>query len=236
MVPGVGWLLCLHWVFAVVEVSIVGVPVITQWPVCALPGSRRKTYGVMLLTRDLLKVTRDLMYLCETCIGVVRGLRMCWLRLRLEGVVTGGVGCGFICAVLNGTRDWRRQSLWHIRILSPSSGGCSLRWGPSSAVVSADTKNPEVALGVGGVWNAALDRGSKSGALSAKIGGFMCTGRVMPSLVDTSWSLFLVLPPKKTTDSDERRKVIPKIVLMAVLSASPIRMVIGWPSILYGVL
>ena len=49
----------------------------------------------------------------------------------------------------------------------------------------------------------------------------------MPSRVETSWSLFLVLPQKKTTDSKERKKVIPRIVLMAVLSASPIRMVIG---------
>ena len=86
------------------------------------------------------------------------------------------------------------------------------------------------------MWNAALDRRSKSGASSAKVGGCMCTGRVMPSLVDTSWSLFLVLPPKKTTDSKERKKVIPRIVLMAVLSARPIRMVTGWPSSLYGVL
>ena len=76
MVPEVGWLLCLHGVFAVVEVSIVGVPVITQWSVCTLPGSRRKKQGIMLLTRDLLKVTRDLMYFCDTCIGVARGLRI----------------------------------------------------------------------------------------------------------------------------------------------------------------
>ena len=55
-------------------------------------------------------------------------------------------------------------------------------------------------------------------------------GKVIPNLVETNWSLFLVLPPKKTTDSDDQRNVIPKIVLIAVLSARPILMFTGWPS------
>ena len=118
--PGVSG---LHWVVAGFEVLTVGVPVITQWLECALPGSSRKKYGVILLTRDLLNVTRDLMYFCETCIGVVRGLRMCWLGLVVVGVVEGWAECAFMCAVLNGIRDWRCQSLWHIKISSPSSGG-----------------------------------------------------------------------------------------------------------------
>ena len=58
----------------------------------------------------------------------------------------------------------------------------------------------------------------------------------MPSRVETSWSLFLVLPSKNTTDSEERRNVMPNMVLMAVWSARPIRIVTGWPSIMYGVL
>ena len=76
MAPVIGEFLGLHWGVAVVKVAVVGVPVITQWSICALPGSRRKTQGVILLTRDLLNATRDLMYFCEACIGVACGLRI----------------------------------------------------------------------------------------------------------------------------------------------------------------
>ena len=56
-----------------------------------------------------------------------------------------------VCVALNGTKDCKGQSRLHIRMSSPSSGGCSVIWGPISAVVSADTKKPDVARGVAGV-------------------------------------------------------------------------------------